>query len=211
MRLRWWFGGMVLASAAMGGAALAEPFADRGYAVGCDAEGAPLACYIVASGFNLTVMQDGGTPPEVFSALQTLPMLSAVEFAGQIGELGDSSAEVVLERVTIGVDDPYQDNLRALQGRWQPVGEATPFYIQIAGMDWLEVVQDEVADGYLMTVGDLCGDGTAPGGGMVITLYRYGDDPADDACWRLDHVGADRLELRDFKGDQAVVLFDRLK
>lgn len=191
--------------------ALAEPFADQGYAVGCDAEGSPLACYIVASGFNLAVMQDGGTPPEVFAALQGLNGLTAITFAGQIGDMGDSSAEVVLDSLTIVPDDLYEGNLRAMQGRWQPAGEATPFFIEIAGMDWLEVAQDEVVGAYLMTVGEVCGDGTLPGSGMAISLYRYGDDPADDACWRLDYVDETTLELRDFKGEQGAVTFSRVE
>ena len=192
-------------------AAIADTFADQGYAVGCDAEGSPLACYIVASGFNLAVMQDGGTPPEVFAALQGLPELTAVSFAGQIGDLGDSSAEVVLDSLTIVPDDLYEGNLRALQGRWQPAGESTPFFLEVAGMDWLEFAQDEVVGAYLMSVGELCGDGTLPGNGMAISLYRYGDDPEDDACWRLEYVDETTLELRDFKGGQGAVTFNRIE
>lgn len=192
-------------------AAMADPFADHGYAVGCDAEGSPEACYIVTSGFNLAVMQDGGTPPEVFDALQGLPFLTAVRFSGRIGEMGDSSAEVVLDRLTLVPDDLYEGNLRAMQGRWQPAGEATPFFIEIAGMDWLEIAQDEVVGAYMMVVGEVCGDGTLPGNGMAISLYRYGDDPADDACWRLDYVDESTLELRDFKGAQGAVTFNRVE
>jgi hypothetical protein len=193
----------------MASAAMADPFADQGYAVGCDAEGSPIACYIVASGFNLAVMQDGGTPPDVFDALQGLPVLTAVSFSGRIGEMGDSSAEVVLDSLTMVPDDLYEGNLSAMQGRWRPVGEETPFFIEIAGMDWLEVAQDEVVGAYLMSVGELCGDGTLPGNGMAISLYRYGDDPADDACWRLEYVDETTLELRDFKGEQGAVTFNR--
>ena len=73
MRFLRCFGDMVLASGAMGGAALAEPFADRGYAVGCDTEGAPLACYIAASGFNLAVMQDGAPRPRCLPPCRPCP------------------------------------------------------------------------------------------------------------------------------------------
>jgi hypothetical protein len=61
-----------------------------------------------------------------------------------------------------------------------------------------------------MTVGEDCGSGVRPGNGMAITLYRYGDDPGDDACWRLEYVDDATLELRDFKGDQGAVTFARL-
>ena len=191
------------------GAALAEPIADSGYAVGCDDEGFPVACYIAAAGFTLTVMQDGGTAPDLFERLQQLDPVTAVRFTGDLGEMGDSSATVVLDDLQVQADDLYEGNLRAMQGRWSPVGEETPFVIEISGLDWLEMVQDELATAFQMVVGEACGDGILPGNGMVIALYRYGDDPGDDACWRVEYVDEATLELRDFKGDQGLVAFAR--
>lgn len=194
---------------AMAGAAFAEPIAESGYAVGCDDEGLPVACYIAAAGFTLTVMQDGGTAPELFDRLQQLDPVTAVRFTGDLGELGDSSAAVVLDDLQVLADDLYEGNLRAMQGRWTPVGEETPFVIEISGLDWLETVQDELASAFQMVVGEACGNGILPGNGMVIALYRYGDDPGDDACWRVEYVDEATLELRDFKGDQGLVAFTR--
>lgn len=190
-------------------AAWAEPIAESGYAVGCDDEGLPVACYIAAAGFTLTVMQDGGTPPDLFERLQQLDPVTAVRFTGDLGEMGDSSATVVLDDLQVQADDLYEGNLRAMQGRWSPVGEETPFVIEISGLDWLEMVQDELATAFQMVVGEACGDGILPGNGMVIALYRYGDDPGDDACWRVEYVDEATLELRDFKGDQGLVAFAR--
>lgn len=192
------------------GSALAEPMADQGYAVGCDATVAPASCVIVSRGFNLRVVEGGGTPDAVFARLREMPAMSAVSFEGDLGELGDSSADIVLRALQPEPDELYQGNLQALQGRWQPEGEETPFTIEIKGMDWTEVVQGEVTDVFLMSVGEACGNGVLPGTGMAITLYRYGDDPADDACWRLEYVDDSKLELRDFKGDQGAVSFTRL-
>lgn len=192
------------------GIAGAEPMADRGYIIGCAEEEGPPACLIVSRGFNLLVTEEGGTPPEVFATLRGMERLAALSFEGVLGEMGDSSAEIVLSSVTAEPDDMYQGNLQAMQGRWQPQGEETPFYIEINGMDWTEVVQDEVGDSFMMSVGEACGNGIVPGNGMAITLYRYGDDPEDDACWRMEYVDDSTLELRDFKGDQGQVIFDRL-
>ena len=190
-------------------AAWAEPISESGYAVGCDDEGLPVACYIAAAGFTLTVMQDGGTPPDLFERLQQLDPVTAVRFTGDLGEMGDSSATVVLDDLQVQADDLYEGNLRAMQGRWSPVGEETPFVIEISGLDWLEMVQDELATAFQMVVAEACGDGILPGNGMVIALYRYGDDPGDDACWRVEYVDEATLELRDFKGDQGLVAFAR--
>lgn len=192
------------------GFARAEPMADIGYVVGCDGKSVPASCVIVSRGFNLRVVQGGGTPDAVFALLRGLPAMAAVSFRGDLGALGDSSAEIVLHSVQAEPEELYQGNLQAMQGRWQPVGEQTPFFIEINGMDWAEVMQGEVADVFLMSVGEACGSGVLPGNGMAITLYRYGDDPADDACWRMDHVDDTALELRDFKGDQGAVRFTRL-
>lgn len=190
-------------------AAWAEPISENGYAVGCDAQSAPVVCTIAAAGFNLAIQQEGGTAPDLFARLQRMDPVTAVRFAGDLGEMGDSSATVVLTALEPRGDDLYEGNLRAMQGRWQPVGEATPFVVEIVGLDWLEVVQDEVAGAFQMVVGEACGDGILPGNGMVIALYRYGDDPGDDACWRVEYVDEATLELRDFKGDQGLVSFTR--
>jgi hypothetical protein len=198
----------VLVACLLAGPAMADTVAETGYAVGCDPEGA--SCLIVSRGFNLTVTRDGGTPAELFETLSGLPKLTAVSFEGSLGEMGDSSADLVLSALREEPDDLYQGNLQAMQGMWQPVGEETPFYIIIDGMDWTEVVQEEVTDVLAMTVGEDCGSGVRPGNGMAITLYRYGDDPGDDACWRLEYVDDATLELRDFKGDQGAVTFARL-
>ncbi|MEY4871771.1 MAG: hypothetical protein RLZZ563_1101 [Pseudomonadota bacterium] len=211
-RVRLMAGAVVCALAGFAaGVASAEPIAERGYAVGCDAEGSPMACYIAAAGFTLTVMEDGGTAPEVFDRLRQLDPVTAVQFTGDLGELGDSSATVVLSDLRMQADDLYEGNLRAMQGRWTPVGEETPFVIEIIGLDWLESVQDELAGAFQMVVGEACGDGILPGNGMVVALYRYGDDPADDACWRVEFVDEATLELRDFKGDQGLVSLTRVE
>lgn len=192
------------------GSAMAEPMADRGYLITCTDEVIAPNCLVVSRGFNLLVHPDGGTDPDVFATLQAMPELSALSFEGELGEMGDSSATIVLSSAKAEPDDLYEGNLRAMQGKWQPDGEETPFYIEIDGMDWIEVVQDEVADSFLMVFAEECGNGILPGNGLAITLYRYGDDPEDDACWRMEYIDDTTMELRDFKGDQDAVTFTRL-
>lgn len=192
----------------LAGPAYAEPVSGIGYLVRCDMEGT--SCLIAASGFNLTVWRGGGTSDVLLDDLVALPAMSAVSFEGALGEMGDSSADVVLNALRAEPDELYQGNLQAMQGSWQPVGEGALFHIIIDGMDWTEVVQEDVTDVHMMTVGEACGNGIYPGGGMAITLYRYGDDPEDDACWRLEYVDDTTLELRDFKGEQGAVSFTRL-
>ena len=190
--------------------ATADTLSDRGYAVGCDAEGAPLFCYVVASGMVFEVAQDGGTPPAIFDTLLGFPDVTAVAFTGRMGDPGDVTAPLVIDTLDLRPDDPHEGNLRALQGLWKPRDEGSPFHIEIAGLDWLEFEMDELRDAFLIAPGHACGDATLQGGGTVLALYRYGDDPAQDACWQVDFVDATRLDLRDASGDRGSVTFDRL-
>lgn len=193
----------ILAAILGAGAAQAqEPFSGNGYLLSCGEEG----CFINAAGFNL--FAPAGQAP--LDALRALPMMTAVQVEGTLSDMGDSSATLTLTRAAPIADDLYQGNLQAMQGAWRPEGEETPFHISIAGMDWIEVLGEGDETPFMMSVGEYCGDGTFPGNGMVISLYRYGDDPGDDACWRLEYVDDKTLELRDFKGDQGAVTFTRM-
>lgn len=181
----------------------------RGYFIGCDAEGSPVFCYVNAAGFNWAVSQDT-TEAALFDQLQALPWLEPVEISGDFVALADSSADLVLTGLTLPAEeDLYVGNLRAMQGVWQPKGEEAPFTVEIAGMDWLENDNAELSGAYMISVGETCADGVAPGG-MAISLYRYGDDPEADACWQLEAIEGDSMILRDFKGSKGQVEFLRL-
>lgn len=140
--------------------------------------------------------------------LADLPMLTAVDVQGMLSDIGDSSATLSLMSVTRAVDDLYEGNLQSMQGDWRPLGEDNPFTIGIYGMDWTEFLMEEEQDRFMMAVGDACADGTTHRG-MVINLYRYGDDPAADACWLLDYIDDGAMVLRDLSGDFGAVDFER--
>ena len=177
-----------------------EAFAGRGYVISCGEEG----CFLNASGFDLFVAADQGA-----KMLADLPMLTAVEVAGTLSDMGDSSASLTLSSVTRVADDLYEGKLQAMQGDWRPVGEENPFVIGIYGMDWTEMLMEDEQDRFMMSVGDACADGTVHQG-MVISLYRYGDDPGADACWGLEFIDDARLSLRDLSGDFGAVDFTRV-
>ena len=177
-----------------------EVFEGRGYFIACGEEG----CFLNASGFDLFVAADQGA-----EMLTDLPMLAAVDVAGTLSDMGDSSAALSLISVTRAGDDLYEGNLQVMQGDWRPVGEANPFTIGIYGMDWTEFLMDEEQDRFMMSVGDACADGTVYQG-MVINLYRYGDDPAADACWLMEYIDDRAMTLRDLSGDFGAVDFERV-
>lgn len=54
-----------------------------------------------------------------------------------------------------------------------------------------------------------CADGVAAEG-MTLSLYRYGDDPAEDACWQVVALDETTMVLRDRIGDQGDVPFTRV-
>lgn len=176
-----------------------EPFEGQGYFVACGDEG----CFVNAAGYDLFVAQDQGA-----AMLADLPMLAAVKVTGTLSDIGDATAALSLETVERVADDLYEGNLQAMQGDWRPVGEDTPFTIGIYGMDWTEIILDEVQDRFMMSVGEACADGTVHPG-MVIGLYRYGDDPGADACWLMEYIDDGRMTLRNVGGGGEAVDFTR--
>jgi hypothetical protein len=204
MRFCGWalLGGACVVVVAAGSPAPAQDWYEGpAYAVGCGEEG----CFLNAAGYLLFAPLDGWS-----DSLGALPMPSAVEIAGTLSGMGDSSAEIVLERVSRIEDDLYEGNLQAMQGNWVPVGEETPFHIAIHGLDWAEIQLEEVLDTFMISVGETCANGVAPGG-MAISLYRYGDDPDADACWQLEYVDDASMTLRRVGDEGGSVDFERLQ
>lgn len=190
--------GLVLACA---GPALAdEPFEGRGYVIACGEEG----CFVNAAGMDLFVPLDAGA-----ERLAGYPMMAAVDLAGTLSDIGDATASLALESAARVADDLHEGNLIALQGDWKPRDEGSPFHIGIYGMDWNEIVMDEVEARFMISVGTACADGTEHKG-SVLNLYRYGDDPAADACWLLEYVDDTMLTLRNVGGGGEAVEFDRI-
>lgn len=186
-----------------------QDVAERGYFTGCDAEGEPIYCYIGAAGYSFAVAEDGANAAGLFDQLSGLPMMAAVQFAGSFTDMGDSSADLTLTSLTPVADDPYSATLNALQGDWQPAGEETPLQISVSGLDWLEYQNGEMSDSFQITPGHACADGKAVEG-ITLSLYRYGDDPAEDACWQVKSFDDGHLVLQDLKGAQGTVSFTRV-
>ena len=201
--------GLIIAGLMAAGAARADPIAEDGWLTACDLDATPAGCLIEAGGFALLVQEGQGTPDALITYLAGLPPVSAIRFEGEIVNMGDSTAELVLTSAA-RVDNINEGNLQALQGDWTPEGEETPFQIRIFGLEWQEWQGDEQQAAFAMVVGDTCGNGIVPGAGTVISLYRLGDDPEDDGCWQVEYIDDQSLTLRDFKGDQGQVSFTRV-
>lgn len=180
-----------------------------GYFLGCEGGAGPAACYVNAAGITWGIASET-TDAGLYNALQALPLLEPVILSGDYGELGDSSADLTLTGLEMPAEeDLYVGNLRAMQGDWQPVDEEAPFAISISGLDWQEMIAGEPGETFMISADLACADGVEPGG-MAINLYRYGDDPAADACWQLEYIDEASMTLRDIQGDQGQVEFTRL-
>lgn len=179
------------------------PFSGEGYLLACGEEG----CFVGARGYTLFVPADGGAAAR---ALAGIAPLSAVRVSGDLTNIGDANADLALTEVEALSDDLNEGNLRALQGAWQPVEEESPFHIEIYGLDWAEMEMDQETARFQMTLGTACASGVEPGG-MTISLYRYGDDPAEDACWQLEYIDDTTLTLRDVSGVQGQVGFTHIQ
>jgi hypothetical protein len=185
------------------GPVLADDINDTGWKISCDDAG----CQIAAGGYALWTTSD--SDPAALQALQSLPDMSAVNFLGTLQNMGDSTADVTLLFVE-RADNINEGNLQFMQGDWKPVGEGTPYFIRIIGMEFQEWASGEMAANFTMTAGDSCADGTAYQG-TVISLYRLGDDPDADGCWSVEYVDEQSLSMRDLYGDWGVVDYDRVQ
>lgn len=190
----------VLLALLAGVASAEEPYEGPAYLIECADDG----CVLNAAGFNLFAPAGGA----VSDSLRALDPLSALEIAGTLSEIGDSSATVDLSSVSRIEADPFEAPLRQMQGNWKPRHEDSPFSINIVGMDWTELENGEIGDSFLISPGSTCPD-AVPSGGIVVALYRYGDDPEMDACWQVEFLDATRMSLRDATGGGRSVDFDR--
>ncbi len=186
---------------AVAGPAYGEDINDTGWKISCDDAG----CQIASGGFAMWTTAD--SDPAALAALQSLPDMSAVNFLGTLQNMGDSTADLTLAHAE-HADNIHEGNLQFLQGDWRPVGEATPYFIRIVGMEWQEWTSDELTASFALTAGDACADGTVYQG-TVLSLYRIGDDPAADGCWSIEYIDEKTLSLRDLSGDWGVVDYSK--
>lgn len=182
---------------------LAEPFSHQGYALGCDDAG----CTIFAAGYLLHVANDGSTPARLIRKLARMDNLTAVNLKGDLGALGDATAPLTLTGLSLRAEDPYQDTLRAVQGVWRVAGDPVAF-VTVSGLEWQVHIGGEGAASFLITPRDACADGTAPGG-MVLSLYALGGDPAEASCLQVVSVSASAMTLRDPKGQKPDLVYQR--
>ncbi len=192
--------------ALLSGPAIAAPFSGRGYLEGCDGDASGSGCRIVVSGVILHVRDGDGTNEDMMDLLWSQAPVTAVSIAGDMGELGDISAPLVLTSLSFPPDDPFQSGLRALQGDWRPVGEAGPFVLRILGLEWQEWANDELIADYLMTPSKSCADGVAVGG-TVLSLRQLGGAPDEAACWQIESASDTALTLRDLSGARGAITY----
>lgn len=190
--------------------ALAEPVSERGYLLNCDGAWAGpemvVGCAVGVTGFVFYVPQDG-SDPAAMELLMALPPVSAVAITGDVTDMGDVTATVLVSAASVVPDDPYEATLRGLQGLWRPDGEDAPFHIEILGTEWIEYLNDEPQLAQMFLLSDSCADGTAPGG-TTLVLFPQGGDPEATGCRVVESVAADAIVLRDVAGG-APVRFSR--
>ena len=183
--------------------ALADPIDDKGWLISCDDAG----FRIDSGGFALWTTPQ--SDPAAIQALNALPSVSAISFAGDLTNMSDANADLTLTKAA-HIDDPNEGNLQAMQGDWAPKGEEGQYFIRIVGLEWQEWQDGEMQANFAMTVGDTCATGITPGGGTVISLYRMGDDPDPDGCWQIEAITEQDLDLRDFQGQAGQVDYRRV-
>jgi hypothetical protein len=184
--------------------AAAETIEGTGWRTACN----DAFCEIVSQGFILSVVDGGGTPPEIMRKLRRMADMTSVQIAGEISNMGDMTADLVLTSMQ-AADDVNEGNLQFMQGDWAPVGEEGHYFVRITGLYYQEWSDGEMSMNALMSVGDSCANGTQYRG-TVISLYPVGGDPSEIACWGVDYVDEETLELRDYVGEWGLVEYARV-
>lgn len=179
----------------------AEEISETGWKISC----IELGCQIASGGYTLWTTPDSDQGAHAY--LEGLPDVSAISFVGDLQNMGDSTADVTLFEVS-KIDDKYEGNLQFMQGDWTILDEETPYVVRITGLEWQEWVNEEFSDSFNIVAGDTCADGTSYEG-MVLSLYRLGDDPDAEGCWGIEYIDGQTLSLRDLWGDWGVIDYAR--
>lgn len=172
---------------------LGDAYRDFGYVQGCTEGGELPGCTIVAGGSRFVAPEGGQTPPDVVALLQALPVLTYVEFRGDILNVYDSFAEIALGAVIEAGSDPYTKTLRAMQGTWVSVDDPQAM-VRVDGLMWTDVYGGEELSQSVMSFAPACSDGSE-GDGAVMELFSIPPQDMPAMCYSDLYLEPARMEM----------------
>ena len=161
-----------------------EPYSNAAILQECISGDGPAYCAFHADGTKLYVYDDGRTPQFVLTAMRALDPGTPIAVSGDLVEVFDATAEVVLRDITVR---PYSDNdwlLKRMQGYWYAVDDPN------AQFNILGAERENQYDGQMMgleflSVQNWCDD--SPGNGPF--LVARDPETGEAFCYGIEHVG----------------------
>lgn len=165
-----------------------EPYSDAAIFQDCASEGDAEFCTFHAGGTKFYIYDDGRTPRAVFTTMRSLLPGATIAVEGDLVEVFDSTAEVVLRRVDIRTPDRFDTILERMQGSWYSVDDPNNM-INIIGAEQENRYDGDLISLDYLSIRDWCDD--YPGGGPF--LYARTEGTEDYYCYGIEHV--DQLEM----------------
>lgn len=172
---------------------LGDDYRAFGYVQGCTEGGELPGCTLIADGSRFVVPMGGQTPPDVMALLQALPVLTYVEFRGDILNVYDSFAEIAVGAVIEAGSDPYTKTLRAMQGAWVSVDDPQSM-VRVIGLLWTDVYGGEEVSQSVMSFAPACSDGSE-GDGAVMELLGIPPQDMPAMCYSDLYLEPARMEM----------------
>lgn len=167
-----------------------EPYAESAIFQGCLTEN-QLTCSFYASGFQIFVNEDWRTPSFVFDLMQKLSPGTPIFVEGDLIELYDRTADMVLRNVTTVPWTTNDTILHTMQGTWYSTEDPSA-RVNILGAEMENSYDDVWINRDYLTVSDWCD--TFHGGGTY--LRTIDEETGETSCYSIERITDLHLDLR---------------
>lgn len=166
-----------------------EPYSEAAIMQGCIVE-AERSCSFHASGTQFFVYEDWRTPKALFDLMQQLAPGTPILVEGDLVDIYDRTADVVLRNVTTRPWTTHDYLLNTLQGTWYSVEDPAARF-NVLGAERDNSYDDAPTSRDYLTVSDWC-DGFEGGGPY---LQARDEETGDGACYSIERITDLELEL----------------
>ena len=159
-----------------------EPYSDSATLQDCVTETEQPYCSFHSGGTKFFVYDDGRSPEFIFSVLGNLDIGTPIAVKGDLVEVFDSTAEVVLRDVTVRPYTNADSILSRMQGYWYAVDDPNAQF-NILGSERENQYDGQISGTDYLSVQSHCDE--YPGGPF---LYAREEDTQEYYCYGIEHV-----------------------
>lgn len=167
-----------------------EPYTDNVTLQECITDTEQPACTFHRGGTKFYVYDDGRTPEFVFTAMKALNPGTPITVSGDLVEVFDATAEVVLRDITVRPYDAADTALNDMQGYWYST-EDPKSQFNILGAEKEDQYDGQITGLQFLSVQDFCDDFNNGG------LYLYAREPEtqEGYCYAIESLDAFSMTL----------------